>query len=852
MIKHKYLNIFVSVLVVIPLVFGGINPMQVYAQGVNPPEITPTSTVQSGGTNLHGAVTPADRQDAAARAARERADGLKTEAEMSAAASPSMNPGGVPDYFGTTPNYANSPIPASVGISGDGAGAAAFATLTTGGSVAGITVTNGGSGYTDAFTTATLIGGGGTGAVLNPVIDANSGVITSINVVAEGSGYNTVPGIRKFVDSLPGLTPAGINDLGQYIPVAIADTSAYPGSDYYEIALIQYTQKLHADLPATTLRGYVQLETTFNAGTSKHIALHYPNGTPILDSHSNQVYAYDNPQYLGPVIVAGSYDPTKPAGVAGNGKPTRIKFINYLQTGSAGDLFIPVDTTVMGAGMGTKTAAGADCDPSLPAATCAMYTENRAVLHLHGGNTPWISDGTPHQWTTPANETTPYPEGVSVYNVPDMDGGTEPQGTLTFYYTNEQSARLMFYHDHSYGITRLNVYAGEAAGYLVTDPVEQTLVTGGTIPGTSVTVPAGTIPATEIPLIIQDKTFVPSESQLALQDPTWNSGSTPGTVHTGDLWFPHVYMPNQNPFDAAGVNAMGRWDYGPWFWPPFTTIANGTVPNPLYPSITNPLEGPNNPGTPNPSLVPEGYMDTPVINGTAYPYLTVTRQAYRFRILNAANDRMFNLQLYCAKSDGTMWNSITGALLDANAGEVNMVPAVETDGFPSTWPIDGRAGGVPDPTAIGPSFIQIGTEGGILPAPTVIGDQPVGYLYDRRNIVVLNVSDKALFLGPAERADVIVDFSQVPSTCSNIILYNDAPAPVPAFDPRNDYYTGDPDNTGVGGAPTTLPGYGPNTRTLMQIRVSGTAATPYQPVQFADRLAGCLRCLPTCTDRAAG
>ena len=27
----------------------------------------------------------------------------------------------------------------------------------------------------------------------------------------------------------------------------------------------------------------------------------------------------------------------------------------------------------------------------------------------------------------------------------------------------------MFYHDHAWGITRLNVYAGEAAGYVVTD-----------------------------------------------------------------------------------------------------------------------------------------------------------------------------------------------------------------------------------------------------------------------------------------------------------------------------------------------------------------------------------------------
>ena len=753
---------------------------------------------------------------------------------MVAAASPVMDPGGTPDYFGTTPNYANSPIPASVGISGDGTGASATATLTVTGSVAGITVKNGGSGYTDAATTVILIGGGGTGAVLKAVINEQTGAITSINVVAAGSGYNTVPGIRKFVDALPNLTPAGANDIGQYIPIAAADTTTYPGSgsfgnpnyvppaDYYEIALVQYTEKLHKDLPATLLRGYVQVKPTNSTGTYIPISC---GGTTL--------YEVEAPQYLGPLIISGSYDPTKAAGVAGNGKPTRIKFHNCLSTGSGGDLFIPVDTTVMGAGEGPKTAGGAACDPDTQA--CAMYTENRATLHLHGGNTPWISDGTPHQWTTPANETTPYPEGVSVYNVPDMDGGSEPVGTLTFYYTNEQSARLMFYHDHAYGLTRLNVYAGEAAGYLVTDPVEQTLVNGGFIPGTSVNVPAGTIPADQIPLIIQDKTFVPSQSQLAIQDPTWNSGSTPGTVHVGDFWFPHVYMTNQNPFDAEGVNAMGRWDYGPWFWPPFNTIAYGPVPNPLYPSLTNPLEGPVNPGTPNPSLVPEGFMDTPLVNGTPYPFLNLNRQAYRFRILNAANDRFLNLQLYCAKSNATMWDAVTGALLDANAGEVPMVPAVETEGFPATWPTDLRAGGVPDPAAVGPSFIQIGTEGGLLPAPTVVPSQPVGYLYDRRNIVVLNVTDKALFLGPAERADVIVDFSQIPSSCSNLILYNDAPAPVPAFDPRNDYYTGGPDNTGVGGAPSTLPGYGPNMRTLMQIRLTGAIAPAYDmaPLQTA-------------------
>ncbi len=35
-----------------------------------------------------------------------------------------------------------------------------------------------------------------------------------------------------------------------------------PDADYYEIALVQYKEQMHSDLPATYLRGYVQLSTT--------------------------------------------------------------------------------------------------------------------------------------------------------------------------------------------------------------------------------------------------------------------------------------------------------------------------------------------------------------------------------------------------------------------------------------------------------------------------------------------------------------------------------------------------------------------------------------------------------------
>jgi len=618
-------------------------------------------------------------------------------------------------------------------------------------------------------------------------------------------------GVRKFVNTLPGLNAP--NDIGQQIPIAIPDVSTFPGSDYYEINLVEYSEQMHSDLPPTRLRGYVQA----NAPTPQQ------------------------PHYLAPLIIGQK------------GRPVRIKFTNQLLTGPDGNLFIPVDTTIMGAGMGPDGMNG--------------YLQNRATLHLHGGNTPWISDGTPHQWTVPAGDapTTPYPKGVSTAYVPDMwfdaSGNVVPTaslppnpaaaglkndpgpGSMTFYYPNQQSGRLMFYHDHTYGITRLNVYAGEAAGYLLTDPVVDPPPTDPNY-GTSL-VGKGIIPADQVPLVIQDKTFVwgtPGTTRDPITglltggtgtyaaDPTW-----PDLVQDlgpGSLWLPHVYMPNQwpgNP-DWSGANPMGRWDYGAWFWPPYLGLIN----QPLTAS-----DGTQVPNIPRPSLVPEAFCDTPVVNGTAYPVLKVGQKAYRFRILNACNDRFLNLQLYYAKSNAPMWN-LDGngkptTLADATAGEVPMVPAVVSttplvgpagtvNTWPATWPTDNRDGGVPDPSYAGPPMIQIGTEGGLLPAPVVVPPTPVGYNYNRRDIVVLNVAVHALFLGPAERADVIIDFSGIPDG-TKLILYNDAPAPVPAFDPRNDYYTGDPDLTAMGGAPKTEAGYGPNTRTIMQIQVDATLGT---------------------------
>src|SRR4029079_5186803 len=79
----------------------------------------------------------------------------------------------------------------------------------------------------------------------------------------------------------------------------------------------------------------------------------------------------------------------------------------------------------------------------------------------------------------------------------------------------------------------------------------------------------------------------------------------------------------------------------------------------------------------------------------------------------------------------------------------------------------------------GPDWIQIGSEGGFLPAPTIVdGQQNTTWITDPTRFDVGNVDKHSLLLAPAERGDVIVDFSQFAG--KTLILYNDAPAASPS------------------------------------------------------------------------
>ena len=93
----------------------------------------------------------------------------------------------------------------------------------------------------------------------------------------------------------------------------------------------------------------------------------------------------------------------------------------------------------------------------------------------------------------------------------------------TFIYPTQQQAGTIWFHDHAFGITRLNVYAGMAGVYPIVDPANPACC-GRTMPA---------FPQHDIPLIIQDRSF-DTDGQIF-----YNLASNPQpnpTVHP--FWIP--------------------------------------------------------------------------------------------------------------------------------------------------------------------------------------------------------------------------------------------------------------------------------------------------------------------------
>jgi spore coat protein A len=116
--------------------------------------------------------------------------------------------------------------------------------------------------------------------------------------------------------------------------------------------------------------------------------------------------------------------------------------------------FLPIDHTIHGAE--------------------ADKPEGRAVVHVHGARVAPEHDGYPDHW---------------------FDTGH----SATSYYPNDQDATTLWYHDHTMGINRLNVYAGLMGVYLIRDAAEDAL-----------SLPRG---AYDVPLLICDRLLL-SNGQL--------------------------------------------------------------------------------------------------------------------------------------------------------------------------------------------------------------------------------------------------------------------------------------------------------------------------------------------------
>lgn len=113
-------------------------------------------------------------------------------------------------------------------------------------------------------------------------------------------------------------------------------------------------------------------------------------------------------------------------------------------------------------------------DYGISGAVPADATAPRTSTHLHGGNTDPANDGDPMSTFVPGTSS-------------------------TYQYQNTQEAAGLWYHDHAMGITRLNVLAGLASGYLIRDANDT---------GDGVLLPAY-LPGRnyEVPLILQDRSF---------------------------------------------------------------------------------------------------------------------------------------------------------------------------------------------------------------------------------------------------------------------------------------------------------------------------------------------------------
>ena len=180
----------------------------------------------------------------------------------------------------------------------------------------------------------------------------------------------------------------------------------------------------------------------------------------------------------------------------------RVKWKNSLINNEGNYLshLLPVDPTLHWANPPLPCGIESESEYSIQP---AKYTGPVPIVtHVHGAHVADTSDGYPEAWYLP--DAKDIPPG---YCAKGSHYGTvipTDQGSAIFEYPNDQNATTLWYHDHTLGMTRLNVYAGLAGFWIIRDNTEDSLNLPGTAP--RLNDPAGT-KYYEIPIVIQDRSF---------------------------------------------------------------------------------------------------------------------------------------------------------------------------------------------------------------------------------------------------------------------------------------------------------------------------------------------------------
>jgi FtsP/CotA-like multicopper oxidase with cupredoxin domain len=550
------------------------------------------------------------------------------------------------------------------------------------------------------------------------------------------------------------------------IPPVLFDDKGGQSPLDVQVSLRQFTQQIlppadtnGSPLPPTPLWGYgdpTEPETYFNPSFTIEVT----KDTPSTVKWINELVA----------------DPARC-----NGNNPACDFLTHVITDQNG---VPIiDQTLHWA------APNMDCLDGDPRPDCRGASADPymgpvpMVVHVHGAHVGPGSDGYPEAWWLPAAGNIDCAGvGPDRPNVPNYacngtffesaEGADTAnalgEGYAIDLYSNDQPTTTLWYHDHSLGITRLNVYAGGAGFWLIrgADNGESGLITG-TLPG-----PApqkGDDPncfAVDNPGMGMGGGKGPGpkcvrgqirEIPLAIQPKSFNADGT--QFYPADRIF---FQQDERPTDEFPDND-GQ-----------TFSENLGLNIPFLPQQASDIA---------PVWNPEAFFNTMVVNGKTWPQLEVASERYRLRVLNAADSRFLNLALF----------EVTGNGLDGIPGTADDVLGDE----------------IP--------FYQIGAEQGLLPevvriqtgeAVTLPGDGSEPDPAPDPN------DPTALLVGPAERADVIVDFTGL-ADGTVVRMTNTAPdAPFGGFpdDPADPGTTGqvmqfviDTTLNAVGGDPSTAP-----------------------------------------------